>query len=423
MALLAMPFSYGVKLLLGFPDLIWIDPTLILGVLAFLLASGHGKKTGIWIVGYAFASALIGTMFLAPSFDRGRLATYVVYVEPIRLALNMIWFWTAAEFLRRDSAFCIRWVSASVLLEFCIAAYLYLGLYNLVPLPAPAQLYLDIFKGRQVVWLGDTPIYRMAGTFDESPLFGLFVFCSFVVLVLYLRWASSDRRTTAWARLGAVVAFIGCIASLSDQVLFALLAFGLVFVLSSLNRRIQNHVRVALLSVLLVFIAFYGIDRLMTKFRIDSVSSGDTYGQSIGERWFHTRYGLGLFLEDPAAAVSGIGPGRYGDYAVRTGFYPSTVTPQVTPIAWLVEYGLVGCILIYGWLFRIGMRAARTHGWLALGALVALFVADLLQANWCWEFWFLALAFLHWSAPEELPGFSTVPVGPQPGRSLAQARL
>jgi hypothetical protein len=105
-----------------------------------------------------------------------------------------------------------------------------------------------------------------------------------------------------------------------------------------------------------------------------------------------------LFIEQPASLITGIGPGRYGDYAVRTGYFPSTVTTQFTIIDWVVEYGFLGLLLIGVWLFRIGSHALFGYGIFGAGALVAILIGNMFQANWMWEAWFLALAFLDASA-------------------------
>jgi hypothetical protein len=396
LALLAMPLSYATRDLLGVVGITWVDPTLILGLAVFLLMGTPMKeKAPLWLVGFAFVSAFIGMFLMHASPDREKDALYVYYVEPIRLALNIIWFWVSISFLKLDRKFVLRWLAIGVAWEFSIACYMYLAFFDLVPVPQAVKLYLDIYKTRQVVFWGDVPIYRMAGTFTESPSFGLFMFCCFVIFALALSSSTGkdDRRFGIWLRAGAICAFLGTVASLSDQTLIALLTLGLIFALVRTGR--NSAVRTLLWFSLVLVLALYSADALATRWKSDSYYSGDPMGTSISERSFHARYGLGLFIEQPASMITGIGPGRYGDYAVRTGYFPSTVTTQFTIIEWVVEYGFLGLCLIGRWLFRIGSHAVFGYGIIGAGALTALLIANMFQANWKWEAWFLALAFLY----------------------------
>lgn len=396
LALLAMPLSYALKNLLALGGMTWIDPTLILGLVIFLLMGAPIKgKMPLWLLGFAFVSASIGMFLMSSSADRDKSSLYIYYVEPIRLGLNIIWFWVSIRFLILDRKFVLRWLAICVAWEFSIACYLYLAFYDLVPVPEVVKLYLEIYKTRQVVFWGDLPIYRMAGTFDESPLFGLFMFCCFVVfsLALLSSTGNDDRRFSILLRTATICAFLGSVASLSDQILTALLTLGIVFALVRTRR--NKIARTLVWCSLMLMLAFYLANALATRWKSDSYYTGDPMGTSISERSFHARYGLGLFIEQPASVITGIGPGRYGDYAVRTGYFPSAVTTQFTIIDWVVEYGFLGLFLIGLWLFTVGSHALLGYGTIGAGALVALLIANMFQANWVWEAWFLALAFLY----------------------------
>jgi len=396
LALLAMPLSYATRDLFGAVGITWVDPTLILGLAAFLLMGAPMKeKAPLWLLGFAFLSAFVGMLLMRASADRDRAALYVYYVEPIRLTLNIIWFWVSIHFFRLDRKFVLRWLAICVAWEFSVASYIYASFYDLVPVPDAVRLYLEIYKTRQAKWWGDLMTYRMNGTFFESPPFGLFMFCCLVMFVLAL-WYSQDKcetRFRIWLSIGAICAFLGTVASLSDQVLIGLLALGITLLLA--YKGSDGYSRKLLWSGLVFILALYVTNALATKGNSESGISGDPTGMSVGERSFHARYGLGLFLEQPASLITGIGPGRYGDYAVRTGYFPSTVVTGVTVIEWVVEYGFVGLFLVGIWLFRIGSKAVLGYGIIGAGALVALLIANMFQANWLWESWFLALAFLY----------------------------
>jgi O-Antigen ligase len=293
----------------------------------------------------------------------------------------------------------VRWLAICVAWEFSFAAYLYAAFYDLVPVPDSVKLYLAIFKTRQTLSLGNLQVYRMAGTFIESPPFGLFMFSCFVIFVLYLSGDEKDcdQRWKQPAVLGAACAFLGTVASFSDQMLIALLVMGSTALLAYAGS--AGFARKLLLSGLVLALALYIGVALASKRSSESVYTGDPAGGSFSERAFHVRYGLKVLAEQPASIVMGVGPGRYGDYAVRTGYFPATVTSQFTFLDWLVEYGTLGLVLIGSWLYKIGSHAVLRYGIVGAGAVLALLVANMFQANWMWESWFLALAFLCSSVP------------------------
>ncbi len=405
LGLLLMPLE--LKPILHGANIAWVHPTLVLGFLSFVLVKTPVKdKMALWVVVYAFLSASVGYFFMAVSPDRENSSLYGIYIEPIRLCLYMIWFWLSVEFLSTRREFVLRWLAISATIQLALASYLYLALYDLVPVPDIVALYLNVYKMRQVVWFGDTPVYRMAGTFIESPPFGLFMFSCLVVFATFLAGGrgvslqgDNERR---WARLGVAVALIGAIASLSDEVLLAVITFGLFLYFSMRKRAAKPWMRksaeILLGSLLLLGIAAYALPRVMEKWtEAAATKPGEigTIGEAGGERMFHTRYGLQLLWDNPLAFFTGIGPGRYGDYVVKTGQYPSDVPIQVTPVAWLVEYGAFGTVLILSWLWSITKRAQQTYPVLAIGAGIGLIIANIAQGGWQFDIWFLALAFLY----------------------------
>jgi hypothetical protein len=340
---------------------------------------------------------------LAVSTARLKAPLQVVYTEPVRVCLSVIWFWVSIEFLLLKRSFVVKWLAVSVVVQFLMAAYLYLALFDLVPVPATVTLYLDDYKGRQPLELGGMEIYRMAGTFIESPPFGLFMFSCFVVLVLWIAKDATTRDRKSWAIVGAVVSLIGVICSLSDQIFIAAMAFGSIAYLAVRREFVSKErwrtvVELVILPVFLLAGIWYVVPRVMEKVEeaaSTSMTDTDILGRAGAERMFHTVYALGRFGEKPMATWTGIGPGRYGDYAFRTGRFAVDVTIQNTPLLWLVEYGVFGFCLILLWLWNIAKRGYNGYGTLALGAGVALFVANLTQATWISEAWFLALAFLY----------------------------
>jgi hypothetical protein len=233
----------------------------------------------------------------------------------------------------------------------------------------------------------------MAGTYIESPPFGLFMLCCFVILVLYLqdlKEGHKERNLIVWASVGA--AFIGVTMSLSDQVLIGLAIFGCSMIMRVPFAR--SRFFKATSTVVLIIAVCYAVRQVIFKWQLMSVTApGDVFAQSASERWFHMKYAFMSLLENPASIITGIGPGRYGDYAYRTGMFPSSVGIQVTPVEWIVEYGVVGLIVLSIWLGNIANKAWARYGWMGIGAFTALMVANAFQANWKWEGWFLAMAW------------------------------
>src|SRR5437016_2727551 len=121
----------------------------------------------------------------------------------------------------------------------------------------------------------------MAGTFIESPPFGLFMFSCFVILAVALSSPDSedDKRFRTWVGMGAICAFLGSVASLSDQTLIALGVFGLAFVLRGESRNKTG--RRLMWSSLVVGLALYVAAAEGTRWKSDSYYSGDPIGMSI----------------------------------------------------------------------------------------------------------------------------------------------
>ncbi len=81
---------------------------------------------------------------------------------------------------------------------------------------------------------------------------------------------------------------------------------------------------------------------------------------------------MGCYLLEahPAASLFGIGPGRYGEYASETGYFPDTVNMQTSELELLVEWGVIGLTV---WIALLGCVAARVwevNGMLGIGLLL-----------------------------------------------------
>jgi len=391
LAVVLLPLSYGTKLAFGWDAMVWVDPTLVLAIPAFLLVGARPiDRLGLLVAGTAFFSASVGAILLTPS--GGSLAgLYDVYREPIRLLLNLVWFWTSVRLFTLDKSFVLNWLAVSVTVQLLIGCYLLVSLLGWVPIPDQVRAYTADYLVRQSLHVRGLIVPRMGGSFVESPPFGLFMFSAFAIFTLAL---FRERLRGGLLVLGFSVSLLGSLLSLSDQILMAL-AWCLLSWLVLARTRLLSLLTKPLVAALVVTVSIYVAASIVQKVRISETTVAARSGLSVGERMFHSAYAMDLLAEHPALLLFGIGPGRYGDYATRTGRFPDTVTVQVTAVEWLVEYGVLGMAVILAWIARIGGHAVRGLGWLGLSTLGGLLLANMFQANWKWEAWFMGLAYLN----------------------------
>lgn len=390
LATIALPFTYASKELLGDLRATWVDPTMVLGVGILALVGWRlRRRPGWFLIVLAFMSAVAGWSLHRVEPGRGHADWFVVLRDPISLALCLVWFWVCIIFFVREREFAVRWLAIGVIFQLALAVYLYLAIFQLVPMTGPVQTFTQDYRAGQTLWVGALGIPRMGGTFQESPLFGLYMLSCFVILTLEWTQRRGGRRSF-WLSAGEVASALGVLASLSTQVL---LAFGLFLILLSLRyARARAAWRVGALVVGVVAAVFAG--RVLHR-NMQSGTVVPVYLGSVPERSFHARYALRIIEGQPTALLLGIGPGRYGDYAAATGLFPSTVTPQTMAVEWLLGYGALGLGAICFWLYGIGVRAWRYLGIAGLAAFLSLLAGDMFQARWLWEAWFMALAYLY----------------------------
>jgi hypothetical protein len=141
----------------------------------------------------------------------------------------------------------------------------------------------------------------------------------------------------------------------------------------------------------------------------NGVATANIWQNSVGEREFHLKYGLSLLEREPIAALLGIGPGRYGEYAADTGYFPATTTMQFAFPEILVEWGAVGLGIWLITLTAVALHIRKVHGFAGVCLLIGLLIADSFQANWKFEAVLLAVAALCIPQPM-LPGRRTARV-------------
>lgn len=383
--------------MLGVEEIAWIDPTLLFAIVAFFLLRGTGlRKPGVVLVMFAFVSASIGSLFVVTRSVGGHNELYSIYREPIRLALNFVWFWVMIRLFTTERQLIIKWLAVTVLAEETIAAYFYLALFDLVPLPDVLGAYLKFYGARQTIDFGGLVIPRMGGTFFEAPPFGLFMFSCFIIFALeWLRSGKGDGNNGKWYRLGFAVSLLGAVWSLSFEVLAALMVFIVAYYYYQQRKSAIRRLSAVTVVVILAFGGPYLAYGLGKKLTGEAKEGSDVYGQSVRERAFHVAYAASVLGEKPGALFTGVGPGRYGEYAARTGIFPNTVVPGTSFTEWIVGYGVLGATLILFLLLRVSGNAKHRFGRLGSVATIAVVIADMFQSNWLWEGWFLCLAYLY----------------------------
>lgn len=388
-AVVLIPIGFGVKETLGLSY--WLDPTLIVGLIIFLLWPSKPRPTlSVAIPVCAVVSAYAGTFFMPPVFG-DFLTLYHIFKEPLRLLLVLMFFWVSVRFFIRDRAFALRWISVSVLVQLVLGVYLVSAVLGRAPYPEFLDKYVNAHMYAQWVLVGPFDVPRLCGTFYESPPLGMFMTACLVILGFgKFREGAKERIVT----LGLIAASVGVVWSLSEQVLLGLLPLCAGIILAS--GKGKTALRVTLVAGLLLLIPFVST-KMMNKVQQEQQLQGQAVvGTSGGERSFHAHYALRMLDDNPWGWLTGLGPGRYGEYASRTGMFPDTVTPQVTPIAWLFGYGAIGTLIICLWLFCIAKESVKSYGFfVGTGAFFAIILSNMFQAGWKNESFFLALAYLY----------------------------
>lgn len=385
--LILLPYSYATKFIFGLGDITWIDPSLILGFLIYIYLAFtrngfllFGKNNifnlfNILILVYFFTS-IISVFFVYPE------STFDYFREFSKFFFSFIfcyltYFFAKPAHYRHEiyKTFCL-----STLIQLCIAIY-FLGVFGLgFPIWGAASDYILDYFARQTIWTF-IPIPRPGGTFYESPPYGLFMLSAFYTSILFYR-----EYKSRFAKFFVLIATVGVLSSLSDQILLAFL--GSVLFLWFFEKKPTTHFFKPLIFILVISAATYfimaiAIPHLAAKFQ--KLQGGNIYGSSIGERAFHASLSLELFVDNIKNTLLGIGPGMYGQYAGQTGVFPKTVTPQFTIFEILVETGVLGFFIMGLFLFFLVKEIFRLHGILGLSIAMGLIVGNSFQANWKWS--------------------------------------
>jgi hypothetical protein len=393
-AVAMIPISVASKFLLGWTSTTWIDPTLLLALGALLALFPHwGDFTSgdlrLVVLGAALLFSLSLVCTLSGVLIGHPSSLYDALREPLRLWLNLCWLVVSCWFLRHKPLVIIRCSIFAVVFGLSVGVYLHLVAFGVAPAPGPVISYTRAYFIRQAIWFNGIPIPRMGGLFFEAPPFGLFMFSMLVVLSL----AREKGRYSRWTIVSIAFAVLGMLFSLADQVLLA----GGIGLFSSLPQLGKKRPEIVWPLVVTAIVAMCVFEFHSIALKGSSSSIGVTTainGASLGERDFHLRYGLSLLQAQPLATLFGIGPGRYGEYASETGYFPNTVNMQTSELELLVEWGVIGLAVWIALLVCVAARVWKVHGVLGLGLLLGLILADSFQANWKHEAVFLAISVL-----------------------------
>jgi hypothetical protein len=389
LALLLMPFTYISKFYIGLPYVTWVAPTLVLGLLiAFAGFRSIQPKGSVLLVLWALISGILSFYYMVPD------TAYLLFREPARLFLNIIWFWVAIRAFARWPQFTLKWLNVSVIFQMILAVWLWLGTARLLSVPWIEDAFFQSnLMAHQLMSFGDFSMQRLLGTFFESPLFGLFMFSCFIIF--FNAFHVLDLRNVH-VKSGLYISFMGVVGSLSDQIFLAFLVFLSLIVLMSLKRGVTRVM--LLVAVVGLMLLPYTGERIASKVQdtVTATREGQVKGRSGGERMWHALYSLEIIEENPTRLISGIGLGRYGEYATRTNLFPASVTPQVTFVEWLIGSGIVGVGLLVFFFVQVAQPICKqSSSYVGLASLCGLLIANGFQSNWIWSFWFLAVAFLY----------------------------
>jgi hypothetical protein len=408
LAVFFIPASFAIKFFIGLPEIIWLDPCLFIGLVALLFYLVENKTLpnsriigiGFLLVVIYFLSSFLNTMFAPSWFPEEAYTVQLLLAEPIKVMLNMIFF-TLTFIYARDPNHrktIVYWLGWSALLQLGLAVYLVAATYQPLPLPASFAEYTQNYAARQSLWFGDLRVTRLAGTFFESPPFGLFMFAVFLV-TFYEATTSRSKQLYFFAS----VAFLGVLGSLSTQVLGGILAWGAVAVLGLLNLKPKSITRwlgnsaVVIGAVLaLVPVIAYLIYSISSRIAIVERYLNHPerlFASSFGERFFHIFNVFDVVSQNLLNLLLGVGS-RYGFY-VHQAFpvYPDTTTPQVVPVDVLSATGLIGLVLFVVWLLLMLKPLFFLPKLQGIAVWIGLVAAISTQATWKWTAFFFALAY------------------------------
>lgn len=396
--LLLLPCSYALKQVFGIEGSIWIDPTLIVAPILYLATPRDSlSRASIVVVFTSIILGVHGFYLLRPDGTPWQAFHWSMRM-PIQLTLCMLWFvasgWAAARF----PLVLVKWLTVAVVFElFAGIAFVLPGIGVSLPLPS-----LNDYSVRHLIsqarYINGFWLPRLCGTFDEGPIFGMFMSSALIMFVLM--WTAWPSRNL-WLMMGLGASLLGVVGALSDEVFLGVGCFAIF----ACGRLLLQGRRVRLWAIISSVIAFIVL-ALAVHVIIARRSAETTYitqleGTSFGERVFNVKYGLERIVGSSAEALLlGVGPDRFGDYAVASGEYDDkTVTLQFTPAEWLVGYGVIGTLVIAFWLCTVGYGAYRNYGLVGLGAVLGLLIANIAQSNWVSETWFMALGCLYIRPP------------------------
>lgn len=386
------PASYALKFILDL-ETTWVDPAFVTGALALAIyvirrkgriALTPGERrtataAGVFLLVYCIAGLLALLRYVC-TYHGIAPTTYACVRHPAWLALCVALFYLVlvAANDRRFYQSILRlfvWVGIG---ELLLALYTLAALARGWYLPQTWAAYMEAYYWRQAVYQGGAIIPRLGGTFLEAPIYGLFMLCALVSNLLLLRLGARRLYKVTLALL-----LLGTIGSLSDQVLLGLAALPVFVFLPGLVRHTRRR-PLALVGGMMVVIGlatWVGLS-IHRKSQLESPQLR-VGGQSMSERVYHAAYGLDRAEEHP---LIGIGPGMYGYYVEKTGFFPHTATVMFTLPEILAETGVIGLASFLIFVSLTGWWLWRRRDGIGFGAFVSLLAASSLQSNWKWGF-------------------------------------
>jgi len=393
LTILLIPFSYGIKIILRLDEIKWVEPSGIIATLFLIyylivkkrflhqhtnqIPSNNYDLILIFLLSFLI---VLGLSILTNVITETTVSLYDYFRELMKIVLgvSLTYYAYINSFFRENRLIIYNLMFFNCVVQIAFSIFSLLAIKINIPLPGFLIDYLNDYFSRQIAWQFHLP--RLAGTFYESPPFGLLMLsCFFLSIIMYKEVKSRSSV------LFIILSFFGIVASFSEQILVSVISFILLY--SLLGKNYSLAFKMVLIVILNLLIFFLLIPSM--KNRITEVS---TLGSSYGERLMHLNYALELFLQNTKNFLIGVGPGMYGQHASKVLPFPDTVAPQSIIGELIAETGILGLgffsCLIGTMLVRV------SHSKLLLFILASFFFGASFQATWKWPQSFFFFGFI-----------------------------
>jgi hypothetical protein len=229
LAIFLMPASHAVKFILNIPNVVWIEPSLVLGFIALCIHIFEKRKLsfspaivllGLFTLIYALTSVTI--FGINPNWLPKDGIFLEMLAEPIKLIFVFSIFYLAYDFSSQDNyrQQIVYIFAITATLQIIVGFMMGVSFYYPLPIPELFQTYIMDYGWRQSYWIGTFPLFRLGGTFIEAPPFGLYMLMT--SMIIFYEYQQTKRTRYKWF---LCIGLLGVILSLSIQTYIALAVF------------------------------------------------------------------------------------------------------------------------------------------------------------------------------------------------------